>query len=205
MTSAAHSVDPAIETVMLDGTVLTGRRCRHIMLNKPSGYITATEDMRAPTVMDLLEPHLRGAGLGPIGRLDKDVTGLVLLTTDGQLAHRLISPRRDHEKVYIAKVEGCVGSDAVRMFAGGMAFADFTAKSAALEIIDAGATSSCRVTLTEGKYHQVKRMFQAIGHPIITLERVSIAGVALDTLLAPGAYRDLNDAEAETLYRAAGI
>ena len=147
-------------------------------------------------MVDLLPRELQARGLGPIGRLDRDVTGLVLLTTDGQLAHRLISPRWKAEKVYRARCEGRLTEDDARRFAEGIALSDFTAMPARLEIIAAGeAESLADVTLTEGKFHQVKRMFAAVGHPLVKLERLRIGCVTLDPALAPGEWRHLTGDE----------
>ena len=150
----------------------------HIMLHKPAGVLTATEDGSGQTVIDLLPVQWRALGLGPVGRLDKDTTGLVILTTDGQLAHRLISPRWEQDKHYIARVEGRVGAEDVRRMAEGIPLRDFTCKGAALTVLEEGDdTSLCEVVVTEGKYHQVKRMFGALGHPVTALHRRSIAGI----------------------------
>ena len=134
-----------------------------------------------------------------MGRLDKDVTGLILLTTDGQLAHRLISPRFEIGKLYRARVEGALDEGCVEAFRQGVPLADFTAKSANLSI---EAPGTALVEVFEGKYHQVKRMFAAIGHPVVALERLRIGEVWLDSALAPGESRPLTAQEAESLYRA---
>jgi len=128
------------------------------------------------------------------------VTGLVLLTTDGQLAHRLISPKWKQDKRYIAEVEGQLTREDIASFERGVALGDFTALPAALSIISAGDVSQCRITLREGKYHQVKRMFEAIGHPVISLRRESISSLALDESLQPGEYRLLTADETAALY-----
>ena len=136
-----------------------------------------------------------------MGRLDRDVTGLVLLTTDGQLAHRLISPRWEQDKIYVARVEGrLTEADAARM-AEGIELKDFTCAPAKLKILKAGEGESlCEVTVHEGKYHQVKRMLGALGHPVTALHRRSIAGIELDGALEAGQWRELTDAEKAHLY-----
>ena len=162
--------------------------------------VTATEDRRLPTVVDLLPPALRRRGLGPVGRLDRDVTGLVLLTTDGQLAHRLISPRWKAEKLYRARCEGRLTEVEVEAFARGVMLSDFTSLPARLTLLEAGDDgSTADVALTEGKFHQVKRMFAAVGHPLIALERLRIGPLALDPALGPGQWRHLTGDEVSAL------
>ena len=190
---AAMQVRP--EQVSLDGGAPVEAGEVYIMVNKPAGVLTATEYRRLPTVLDLLPESIRRRGPGPVGRLDRDVTGLVLLTTDGQLAHRLISPKWKAEKLYRAECEGALTAADVAAFAGGLALSDFVAKPAGLRILAAGETSLADVTLTEGKFHQVKRMFAAVGHPLISLQRLRIGCVALDGALAPGQWRALTGDE----------
>ena len=196
---AAMQVEP--ERVSVDGgPALAAPGELYIMVNKPAGVLTATEDRRLPTVLDLLPEALRRRGPGPVGRLDRDVTGLVLLTTDGQLAHRLISPKWKAEKLYRARCEGRLTEAEVEAFARGVALSDFTARPAGLAILSADeAGSVADVTLTEGKFHQVKRMFAAVGHPLTALERLRIGCVTLDPNLAPGQWRHLSEDEARGL------
>lgn len=195
----------APEQVRLDGGEPLRAGELYVMVHKPVGVVTATEDARFQTVMDLLPEELRRRGLGPVGRLDRDVTGLVLLTTDGQLAHRLISPRWKAEKVYRARCEGRLTENDVAAFAGGLALSDFTAQPARLAILRAEeAESLAEVTLTEGKFHQVKRMFAAVGHPLIALERRRIGPLELDPALRAGEARELTGDEVEALKRLCG-
>ena len=190
---AAMQVDPADVTV--DGQGVQAGDI-HVMVHKPAGVVTATEDKKLPTVADLLPENLRRRGPGPVGRLDRDVTGLVLMTTDGQLAHRLISPRWKAKKVYRARCEGRLTQADVDRFADGLELSDFTAQPAKLTVIEANdGESLADVTLTEGKFHQVKRMFAAVGHPLTSLERTRIACVSLDPDLAPGECRALTEDE----------
>ena len=199
---AAHTLDADTVRVTLDGEALSTEKHLHLMLNKPAGYLTATEDGRGATVMDLLPEPLRKRGLGPVGRLDKDVTGLILLTTDGQLAHRLISPKWKMDKKYLATVEGRLDEACVRRFLEGVPLKDFTCEPAGLRILHAGDEESlCEVTVHEGKYHQVKRMLAACGHPVIALSRRSIAGIELDKSLGEGEWRYLTEEERASLYR----
>ena len=184
------------EQVSVDGAAPAEAGELYVMLNKPTGVLTATEDRRLPTVLDLLPQALRRRGPGPVGRLDRDVTGLVLLTTDGQLAHRLISPRWKAEKLYRARCAGVLTEAEVEAFARGVRLSDFEALPARLSILEAGEDGSVAdVALTEGKFHQVKRMFAAVGHPLTALTRLRIGCVTLDPALAPGEWRRLTDDE----------
>ena len=198
---SAMAVEP--EEVSLDGARITAAGEMTLMLNKPAGVLTATRDVSAPTVLDFLPENLSNRKFGPIGRLDKDVTGLVLLTTNGQLAHRLISPRRNVEKVYIAWTQGDMDErDLAMIREGGLEFSDFVSRPAGAQRLDEGVV---RLTLTEGKFHEVKRICARVGHPVTRLKRVSIAGVALDPTLIEGGLRALTDEEIQRLYAAAGM
>ena len=201
---AGMQVEPG--EVLVDGQPVATRGEVYVMVNKPAGVLTATEDGRQRCVSDLLPVDLRRRDPGPVGRLDKDVTGLVLMTTDGQLAHRLISPKWKAEKTYLAQCEGRLTEEDVAAFANGIALGDFTAKPALLRILEAGdETSTAEAVLTEGKFHQVKRMFAAIGHPLSALSRTRIGCVTLDPALAPGQCRELTDEEREGLLRLCGL
>ena len=203
-TDAGQSVEPG--QVRVDGAPVSAPGALHIMVNKPAGVLTATEDRRLPTVLDLLPPEYQRRGLGPVGRLDRDVTGLVLLTTDGQLAHRLISPKWKAETVYRATCEGRLDEIVVARFAGGIVLSDFTARPAGLRILQAGeAESTAEVTLSEGKFHQVKRMFAAVGHPLTALMRLRIGPVQLDPALPEGGWRELTPEESAALYDGVGL
>ena len=188
--------------VCLDGAPLDTRTARHLMLYKPAGVLTAAEDGKQATVMKLLPALYRACGCMPVGRLDKDTTGLLLLTTDGTLAHRLIAPERHVDKVYEAEVEGALEEADIAAFAQGIPLKDFTALPARLEILGPGRG---RVTVREGKYHQVKRMFGARGKPVLRLHRTAFGPLALDAGLAPGEYRELTEKEIAALYQAAGM
>lgn len=191
------------DEVLLDGENARAPENVHLMLHKPAGFLTATEDARGErTVLDLLPEKIRMRKVGPVGRLDKDVTGLLILTTDGQLAHRLISPKWDVEKTYYAEIEGEIDDECVRRFAEGVPLKEFTCKPARLERAGAGA---CRVYVSEGKYHQVKRMLAAVGHPVLRLKREKIGPVALDPALSEGEFRPLTSGEEAALYEIAGM
>lgn len=188
--------------VLLDGTALDTRLARHLMLFKPAGVLTAAEDGRQQTVMDLLPGVYRSCGCMPVGRLDKDTTGLLVLTTDGELAHRLIAPGRHVDKVYEAVVDGVLDEGDAAAFAAGIPLKDFTALPAKLEVL---AENRARVTVQEGKYHQVKRMFGARGKPVLALHRASFGPLQLDETLCPGQFRELTGEETAALYTAAGM
>lgn len=204
--NSATIVDIESADIRLNGKPVRTDEQLHVMIHKPRGVLTATEDPRSRTVADLLPELYRKRGVGPVGRLDKDVTGLVIMTTDGQLAHRLISPKWEQDKLYRAEVEGALSENAVTAFAAGVPLKDFTCRPARLDILKSGEESSlCEVVVQEGKYHQVKRMLAAVGHPVISLKRLEVAGLRLDPELKEGAWRELTREEAAHLYRAAGM
>ena len=188
--------------ILLDGKRLDTRLSRHLMLYKPAGVLTAKEDNRQQTVMDVLPPVYTSLGCMPVGRLDKDTTGLLILTTDGELAHRLIAPERHVDKIYLATVDGTLEEKDRDAFATGIPLKDFTCLPAKLDIL---SPNLGRVTVREGKYHQIKRMFGAVGKPVLTLHRQSFGPLALDESLAPGDFRELTENEIAALYAAAGL
>ncbi len=200
--------DPALsfetekDSLSLNGRALDGRVIRHVMLHKPAGLLTAARDAKQPTVMDLLPPVYRGTGCMPVGRLDKDTTGLLLLTTDGELNHRLLSPGRHVDKVYRVMVEGELTEKDIEAFAAGMDLGDFTAQPAKLKIL---GPSLAEVTVSEGKFHQVKRMFAAAGHEVLQLHRRAFGPLQLDPALAEGQWRELAEEEVKVLREAAGM
>ena len=201
-------LDPALsfeteqDRLTLNGKELDGRVIRHVMLYKPAGILTAARDARQPTVMDLLPPVYRGIGCMPVGRLDKDTTGLLLLTCDGELNHRLLSPGRHVEKRYRALVEGELEEKDVEAFAAGMDLGDFTAQPAKLTIL---RPSLAEVIIAEGKFHQVKRMFAAVGHEVLELHRCAFGPLELDPALQEGQWRELTAEEEKALREAAGM
>lgn len=201
--SAEEKVDPQTAQISVNGEVLTYRRYTWVMLNKPAGYLSATEDGRGATVLDLLPPELRRQELFPVGRLDKDTEGLLLLTNEGGLAHELLSPRHHVDKVYYTRVHGTLTQEDVRSFSAGMTLGDgLVCQSAGLEILSAGEESEAYVTLREGKFHQVKRMLAALGKPVSYLERVCMGNLTLDRRLARGEFRFLTEEEIEMLRNA---
>ena len=173
------------------------------MLHKPAGVLTATEDSRQRTVLDLLPPELRKRGLSPVGRLDKDTEGLLLLTDDGELAHRLLSPKYHVDKRYFARVDGLLDQADVDAFAAGMTLGDgLMCLPAGLEPL---AEGTCIVTLREGKFHQVKRMLAARGAPVLYLKRLSMGPLTLDAELPIGGWRELTAEETASLRCVAGL
>ena len=204
--NSATIIDIDGADVRYNGTRLRTDEHVHVMIHKPAGYLTATEDKSSPVIADLLPEFYRKRGVGPVGRLDKDVTGLVIMTTDGQLAHRLISPKWEQDKLYRAEVEGRVGEDAVKRFAEGIPLKDFTCRPARLTVVEASDNASvCEVIVQEGKFHQVKRMFGAVGHPVTKLSRLMVAGIPLDPYLSAGQWRELTVEERDHLYEVAGM
>ena len=204
----ALSFDPAADRLSLCGKPLDGRIVRHAVMNKPAGVLTAARDPKQPTVMDLLPPEYRSMGCMPVGRLDKDTTGILLFTCDGELNHRLLSPSRHVEKRYRVIAEGRMDAEDIRLFAEGIHLGDFDALPARLEILritEDPVTTLAEVTITEGKYHQVKRMFAAAGHEVLKLHRCSFGPLEADPDLPEGAWRELTDGELHALLQAAGL
>ena len=160
--------------------------------------LTAARDKKQPTVMDLLPPEYAAIGCMPVGRLDKDTTGLLLLTTDGELNHRLLAPARHVDKTYLATLDKPVGDKEVAVFASGLSLSDFEAAPADLTPLPG---NQARVTIHEGKFHQVKRMFAAVEREVLTLHRETFGSLALDEALPCGQWRELTEAEASALYR----
>jgi 16S rRNA pseudouridine516 synthase len=175
------------------------REHHYLMLNKPPGVISATEDRLHTTVLDLLPPAYRHLKLFPVGRLDRDTQGLLLLTDDGAMAHNLLSPKKRVPKTYLALVQGWVGKKEQEAFARGIALRDFTTLPARLEILEAGPQSRVKITICEGKFHQVKRMFHALGKEVLALTRIGFGPLALDENLPPGAMRELTARELSSL------
>ncbi|UFJ40501.1 rRNA pseudouridine synthase [Brevibacillus humidisoli] len=198
-TDPGMHVIPEQDEIEVDGHPLDYRRWIYVMMNKPPGVISATEDSRHRTVVDLL-PLEWADRVHPVGRLDIDTEGLLLLTNDGQLSHNLLSPKKKVDKEYFARIEGQVRPEHVGHFADGITLDDgYTTKPAQLEILSSGEVSEAKVTITEGKFHQVKRMFAALGLEVVYLKRIRMGPLLLDDSLVPGEYRELTDDELASL------
>ena len=181
----------------VDGEAVDGERYCYLMLHKPGGVLSATEDPKQPTVLDLLPPHLRRVGLFPVGRLDKDTEGLLLLTNDGPLGHRLLAPKKHVDKVYFVRVEGRLDQEDRRAFRTGMVLGDgLRCLPAELEVLEPPDTGL--VTLREGKYHQVKRMLASRGKPVRYLKRLTMGPLELGDLPC-GSWRPLSEQEKRAL------
>lgn len=193
-------VNPAEQTVTVWGEEVEYKEFIYLMMNKPPGVISATEDDVEETVVDLLEEEDKILGPFPVGRLDKDTEGLLLLTNDGQLAHQLLSPKKHVPKTYFAVIDGEVTEDDVAAFRRGVLLDDgYETKPADLTILKSGIRSDVEVTITEGKFHQIKRMFQAVGKRVVYLKRLQMGPLALDPALELGEYRELTEEEVEML------
>ena len=196
--ATARSVDMKVnetdDTICVNGTRVLYRKFIYLMLNKPQGYLSATEDDRDPVVVDLLPEELKHFAPFPVGRLDKDTEGLLLLTNDGQFDHELMSPRKNLYKRYYAELDLPATAEDIEQFAAGMEFKEFTAKPARLEI-DPNDPRKVYVEISEGKYHQVKRMCERIGKTVLFLKRVAIGNLSLDETLECGKVRELTPEE----------
>jgi 16S rRNA pseudouridine516 synthase len=194
-------VDIEIDKIELDNQVIAYVQYEYYMLNKPAGIVSATEDAKDRTVVDLIKDNTKE--LFPVGRLDKDTEGLLILTNDGDLAHKLLSPKNHVDKKYYAKIDGIVKIEHIEQFKNGININnEYTTKPAILEIIDVdneNNTSEINVTIIEGKYHQVKRMFKAIGTEVTYLKRLSMGSLQLDNKLDLGDYRKLTENEINIL------
>lgn len=189
-------VDPEEDEIRYQGDLVVYREFIYIMLHKPPGYISATDDANHRTVIDLLDVHLQYLNPFPVGRLDKDTEGLLLITNDGQLAHRLLSPKHEVEKTYYAKVRGIVTEADVQSFKSGVRLDDgYVTKPAKLNILHSGHISEVEITITEGKFHQVKRMFNAVDKEVSYLKRIRMGKITLDPQLPIGSYRELTSKE----------
>ena len=195
-TGAQQKVEPGQDEIRFQGEVVSYVQYEYIMLNKPGGCVSAVTDRDCRTVLDLIDEKNR-KDLFPVGRLDKDTEGLLLITNDGMLSHNLLAPGKHISKTYYARVSGEVTQEDVVIFAGGI---DIGEKKdtlpAELKVLSCeGGVSEIELTITEGKYHQVKRMFEAVGKEVVYLKRISMGGLKLDDALKPGEYRRLTEEE----------
>ena len=197
----ARHIDPETAEVTLSGETLLWRKFIYVMLNKPQGYVSATED-RGPTVMELLDPAFVRMGLFPCGRLDIDTTGFLLVTNDGALGHELLSPKHHVDKTYRYRCDPPIGDEEKRRLEVGVDIGGLITRPAEVLCTDGGASGE--ITIREGKFHQIKRMFEAVGSKITSLERIRFGGLALDESLGRGEWRYLTSEEEEILRRSAG-
>jgi 16S rRNA pseudouridine516 synthase len=193
-------VDPIQQIIKVNGKELLYRKYIYIMMNKPQGVVSATEDNRDKTVVDLLEAELQAFEPAPVGRLDKDTEGLLLLTNDGQLTHQLLAPKKHVPKTYFAHIQGRVGESDIREFEHGIMLDDgYETLPAQLRVLVQGEISQVEITIYEGKFHQIKRMFQALDKRVIYLKRITMGELKLDNSLHLGEYRELTDEELSML------
>ena len=200
--SAKLQINEEIDEICFDGQVLHYEEFVYYMMNKPQGVISATEDPKHKTVLDLLDDLARSKEVFPVGRLDIDTHGLLLLTNDGQLAHALLSPKRHVDKTYLAQINGVMTDADVEIFAQGIPLKDFTCQPAILELVSIDREKSqslVRVTIAEGKFHQVKRMIAYCGKEVVDLQRLTMGTLTLDENLKPGEWRRLSKEELEGL------
>lgn len=199
-----QKVDPETDTVCLDGEAFLYAAYEYYLFHKPAGCVSATEDKIHKTVMDYLTDTLRD-DLFPVGRLDIDTEGLLLITNDGALAHELLSPAHHVKKTYYARVAGRVTEEDARLFQQGVDIGEEKlTKPAELVILTSGEESEIELTITEGKFHQVKRMFQAVGKEVVYLKRLSMGPLTLPETLLPGEYRALTQEELMLLQKETG-
>ena len=198
--SAEEKCDAETAEITVAGEVLSYRRFTYVMLHKPAGVLSATEDGRGETVLDLLPKEYRKMGLFPVGRLDKDTEGLLLLTNDGETAHDLLAPKKHVDKVYYTRVSGLLTQSDCDAFSAGMTLRDgLVCQSAGLEILSAGQESEALVTIREGKFHQIKRMLAELGKPVLYLKRLQMGPLKLDDALHIGEFRLLTPQEIEQI------
>ena len=200
--SAKLQIDEERDVIRFDGQVLEYEEFVYYMMNKPKGVISATEDPKHRTVLDLLDVIAQSKEVFPVGRLDIDTHGLLLLTNNGQLAHALLSPKRHVDKTYLAQVKGIMAQEDVEIFAKGIPLKDFTCQPARLEILSTDAEknqSQIRVTIAEGKFHQVKRMVAYCGKEVVDLQRLTMGTLVLDENMQRGEWRRLTKEELEVL------
>ena len=198
-------INETTDQILCQGKKASYQKNIYLMLHKPTGVVSATEDNREKTVLDLVRPEDRKNGLFPVGRLDKDTEGLLLLTDDGELAHRLLSPKKHVDKTYYAKIDGQVTEEHVKQFREGLDIGDEKKTlPAVLTILLSGPVSEIEVTIHEGRFHQIKRMFEAVGCKVTYLKRLSMGSLVLDETLPPEEYRPLTEAELEGLTKQRG-
>ena len=199
--SLAQNVDTGLQELIFQDRKIQGYEHIYLMLHKPNGVVTASKDKKLPTVMDLLPQHLQSDQLYAIGRLDRDTTGLLLLTNNGPLGFQLLHPQYHVDKTYQVEVNGLLTPDYIQQFKNGIVFLDGTiCKPAQLEILSSNPSLSlATITISEGKFHQVKKMFLSVGVKVTALKRVQFGDFTLDAELAEGDYRPLNQKELQII------
>ena len=195
--SLAQNIDTGLQELLFQDRIIQGYEHTYLMLHKPAGVVTANKDKELPTVMDLLPPDIQSDKLYAVGRLDRDTTGLLLLTDNGPLGFQLLHPQYHVDKTYRGEVNGLLTPDHIQTFQKGIVFLDGTVcKPAKLEILSISPTEShASITISEGKFHQVKKMFLSVGVKVTSLKRVQFGDFTLDPELAEGQYRPLNQEE----------
>lgn len=193
-------INPPFSDIDIDGRLFIYKEYIYLMMNKPQGVISATEDKREKTVIELLPDNYKRYSLFPAGRLDKDTEGLLILTDDGMLAHNMLSPSKHISKTYYAEISGVVTEKDITAFLEGVVIdGGYKCLPAQLDIIESGSRSRIELTIHEGKFHQVKRMFESIGKKVIFLKRISMGNLKLDESLKPGEFRELKEDEVKLL------
>lgn len=196
VTDSSCHVAPDADRVTVNGTVVIYREFVYLMLNKPAGFVSATVDAKEQTVLEFVPEEFRHYELFPVGRLDKDTEGLLLLTNDGKLAHEVLAPKKHVPKTYFARVRGLVSEEHVSAFGQGVVLDDgYKTKPAELTVLSPGETSEAELIIHEGKFHQIKRMFISLGMEVLYLKRTAMGGVTLDQSLKPGEVRELTPQE----------
>ena len=199
--SLAQNIDTGLQELLFQGRIIQGYEHTYLMLHKPAGVVTANKDKKLPTVMDLLPPDIQSDKLYAVGRLDRDTTGLLLLTDNGPLGFQLLHPQYHVDKTYQVEVNGLLTPDHIQAFQKGIVFLDGTVcKPARLEVLSASPSfSQASITISEGKFHQVKKMFLSVGVKVTALKRVQFGDFMLDSDLAEGQSRPLNPEELEVI------
>lgn len=201
VTRPETKADPGHDSITLDGKEIGYERWVYYMMNKPGGVLSAARDQHSKTVLDLLPKEYQRRGLFPAGRLDKDTQGLLIITDDGGFAHRMLSPKSGVKKIYHARLDAPITPADIRAFEEGVTLRDFQCLPAGLRVLQEGSEPVAEVTVCEGKFHQVKRMFEACGKQVTFLKRVQIGGLVLEETLALGETRKLTAPELERIFQ----
>ena len=197
---SSKKFNPCKDRIEIEGELIEYKEYIYLMMNKPDGVISSTYDNIHRTVIDLLDEGYKAFNPFPVGRLDKDTEGLLLISNDGKLAHNLLSPKKHIDKIYYVKIEGEVTKDDVlKMKEGVVIDKNYKTMPAALEIINSNKISEVYITIKEGKFHQIKKMFKTLGKEVMYLKRISMGYLKLDEKLLPGEYRELTQEEVELL------